>query len=182
MKFFKYQIWGLFTALFLISCDNSASLQQYYVDSKENSEFISVDIPSSILQLKDAEITEEQQQILNTVKKINFLALQRNAENEEFYNAEKAKVNEILKNPKFKQLARMNMGTGNFSVNYLGEEDAIDEVIVFGSDKEKGFALVRILGDNMKPEEIMKLMGELKLDGNSPEMQQLGNIFGSIAK
>ena len=184
MKFLKHKILGLvFTALFLISCDNYPSLQQYYVNSKENNEFIAVDIPSSILQLKDTEINKEQQQILNTIKKVNFLALQlKPGENEAFYNAEKAKVKEILKNPKFKQLARMNMGTGNFSVNYLGEDDAIDEVILFGSDKEKGFALVRVLGDDMKPEDIMKLVGELKLDGNSPGMQQLGDIFGNLSK
>lgn len=72
------------------------------------------------------------------------------------------------------------MGKGNVSVNYLGEEDAIDEVILFGSDNNKGFAVVRIIGENMNPNDIMKISQELKLDGDSAQLQQLSGLFSSI--
>jgi len=173
---------GLALVVLFIStaCDSNASLQKYYVDSKENNEFISVDIPSSILQLKDTEVSEDIKNTLNTIKKVNFLALQLNETNQELYASEKLKVAKILKNPKYKQLMRMNMGKGSVSVNYLGEEEAIDEVIIFGSDNEKGFAVVRVIGDNMNPSDIMKLANDIKLDGDSSQLKQLEGLLSGL--
>lgn len=167
-------------SLFIIACDSNASLQKYYVDSKENNEFISIDIPSSILQLKDTEVSDDIKNTLETIKKVNFLALQLNEENKDLYTSEKVKVNAILKNPKYKQLMRMNTGKGSVSVNYLGEEEAIDEVIIFGSDNEKGFAVVRVIGENMNPSDIMKLANDIKLDGESSQIKQLEGLLGSL--
>ena len=170
------------TALLLIGCDSHPSLQKYYVDSKENNEFISLDLPASILELKDTEASEEVKNTLKSIKKVNFLALQLTDSNEELYISERTKVNAILKNPKYKQLMRMNMGAGNVSVNYLGEEDAIDEVVIFGSDKDKGFAVVRVIGENMNPTEILKMAQEIKLDGDSGQMQQLEGLLKGLTK
>ena len=172
----------IITALLLIACDSHPSLQKFYVDSKENNEFISLDLPASILELKDTEASEEIKNTLKSIKKVNFLALQVTDSNQELYASEKSKVNAILKNPKYKQLMRMNMGGGNVSVNYLGEEDAIDEVIIFGADKEKGFAVVRVIGENMNPTDIMKLANEIKMDSESGQMQQLEGILKGMTK
>ena len=176
------KISGLVIAVVLltIACDTNPSLQKYYVDSKENSEFISIDLPSSILQLKDTEVSDDIKNTLETIQKVNFLALQLSETNKELYASEKQKVKEILKNPKYKQLMRMNMGDSNVSVNYLGEEDAIDEVVIFGSNNEKGFAVVRVIGENMNPANILKLTEELKMDGDSDQLKQLGDLLSSI--
>mgnify|MGYP001027722013 CR=1 FL=1 len=179
-KFIK--ILGLVIAVVLltIACDTNPSLQKYYVDSKENSEFISIDLPSSILQLKDTEVSDDIKNTLETIKKVNFLALQLNETNKELYTSEKEKVKTILKNPKYKQLMRMNMGNGNVSVNYLGDEDAIDEVVIFGADNGKGFAVVRVIGENMNPADILKLTQEIKMDDDSAQLKQLGSLLSSI--
>lgn len=172
----------LLTALLIaaISCDSTPSLQKYYVDSKENSEFISIDLPASILQLKDTDVSDDIQNTLETIKKVNFLALQLKEDNKDLFTAEKEKVRTILKNPKYKQLMRMNVGGGNVSVNYIGEENAIDEVIIFGADNEKGFALVRVIGENMDPSEIMKLTSEIKLDNDAGQLKELESLFKNI--
>lgn len=162
------------------ACETNPSLQKYYVDSKENNAFISIDLPSSILQLKDTNVSEDIKNTLKTIKKVNFLALQLNETNKELYSAEKQKVKDILKNPKYKQLVRMNMGKSIVSVNYLGEEDAIDEVVIFGADNDRGFAVVRVVGENMNPEDILKLTQKLKMDGDSNELKQLGGLLSSI--
>ena len=167
-------------AVLTIACDNHPSLQKYYVDSKENSNFISVDLPASIIKLKDTDVSQNVKNTLETIKKVNFLALQISETNKELFDSEKVKVKEILKNPKYKQLMRMNFGKGNVSVNYLGEEDAIDEVVIFGSDSEKGFALVRVIGEKMNPSEILKIAQEIKLDGGSGEFKQLEGLLGSL--
>lgn len=173
---------GLIVTVIIVTsaCETNPSLQKYYVDSKENSEFISIDLPSSILQLKDTDASKDVKNTLKTIKKVNFLALQLNDTNKELFNSEKQKVKTILKNPKYKQLIRMNIGSGNITVNYLGKEDAIDEVVIFGSDSEKGFALVRVLGNNMNPSDILKLTQEIKMDDDSGQLKQLGNLFSDL--
>lgn len=167
-------------AFFTIACDNNASLQSYIVDSKENNQFISVDLPSSILQLKNNEVSAEIKGTLETIKKVNFLALPITDSNRDLYTSEKEKVKLILKNPKYKQLMRMNMGNANVSINYLGEEDAVDEVIIFGAESEKGFAIIRVIGENMNPSAIMELAQEIKLDNNSGEMKQLEGLLSTL--
>ncbi|MBL4940021.1 MAG: DUF4252 domain-containing protein [Lutibacter sp.] len=181
MKFFL-KLSGLVIAVVLltIACDTNPSLQKYYVDSKENSEFISIDLPSSILQLKDTDVSEDIKKTLKTIKKVNFLALQLSDSNKDLYISEKQKVKEIFKNSNYKQLIRMNMGSSSVTVNYLGEEDAIDEVIIFGSNNEKGFAVIRVIGENMNPADILKLTQNLKMDGDSNELKQLGELLSSL--
>ncbi|REE81768.1 uncharacterized protein DUF4252 [Lutibacter oceani] len=176
----KYTGLLLIFAFTFIACDSNPSLQKYYVDSKENNEFISIDLPANILELKNDEVSEDIKTTLETIKKVNFLALQLNETNKDLYVSEKAKVNAILKNPKYKQLMRMNMGKGSVSVNYLGEENAIDEIVIFGSDNNKGFAVVRVIGENMNPNDIMKMANDIKLDGDSDQLKQLGGLFSSL--
>ena len=178
--FLKVSMVVFVTAILTVACDTKPSLQKYYVDSKENNAFISVDLPANIIELKEENVTEEIKNTLKTIKKVNFLALQVDSTNQELFDAEKEKVAEILKNPDYKQLMRMKTADGNVTVNYLGTEDAINEVIIFGSDSKRGFALVRVLGENMNPADIMSMAQEIKLDGNSQQLKQLGGLLGSI--
>lgn len=164
-------------AITFIACDSKPSLQKYFVDSKENDAFMSVDLPASVLQLKTEDVSEDIKKTLQTIKKVNFLALQITDLNGDLYTSEKEKVKQILKNPKYKQLMRMTMGKANVSINYLGEEDSIDEVIFFGAESEKGFAIVRVIGEKMNPSEIMKMLQEIKVDGDSSEMKQLEGLL-----
>jgi len=181
MKTFLQVSMVAFTAAILtVACDTKPSLQKYYVDSKENNAFISVDLPANIIELKDENVSEGVKNTLKTIKKVNFLALQIDENNQEMFDAEKEKVNEILKNPDYKQLMRIKTADGNVTVNYLGTEDAIDEMIIFGSDSKRGFALVRVLGENMNPADIMNMAQEIKLDGDSQQLKQLGGLLGSI--
>ncbi|MFA5297016.1 MAG: DUF4252 domain-containing protein [Lutibacter sp.] len=162
------------------ACNTAPSLQKYYVDSKENNEFISIDLPSNIIKLKDGDVSEDVKKTLESIKKINFLALQITDTNQELFKTEEEKVKEILKNPKYKQLGRMKSAKGNVTVNYLGDEDAIDEVVIFGSDDQRGFALIRVVGENMNPTEIFSLAQKIKLDGDSQQLKQLEGLFSSL--
>jgi len=178
--FLKITMVAFVTAILTVACDSKPSLQKYYVDSKENNAFISVDLPANIIELKDENVSEEVKNTLKTINKVNFLAFQIDSTNQELFDAEKEKVAEILKNPDYKQLMRIKTTDGNVTVNYLGDEDAIDEVVIFGSDSKRGFALVRVLGENMNPAEILSMAQEIKLDGDSQQLKQLGGLLGSI--
>lgn len=69
----------------------------------------------------------------------------------------------------------------------MGEEDSIDEIIIYGNDEDKGFALARILGDDMNVGEIVKLAksvgsGDVNVNMNSlePLMDMLGKQNDSL--
>ena len=87
-----------------------------------------------------------------------MLVLPVNNNNQDVYQEEKATMETILKDEKYKVLMRFGSSGKNVKVMYLGEEDAIDEVIVYANDDTKGFAVARLLGDDMNFAAIMKLM------------------------
>ncbi len=177
-----YTIYGLFliAILSLFSCNNQVSLQRFYIDSKENDHYLSLDIPSSIIQLKENEATDEIKDIVKTIRKINFLGFQLTEETKAEFLIEKAKVKGILKQTTYQELVRLNSGKTEVMVKFLGAEDAIDEVVIYGSDKEKGFVVMRILGDKMNPAQIFKMLKNVKIDNNNEGFKQLKGILKSI--
>ena len=165
--------------LLTVSCDQHPSLQKYYVDSNENTGFISFDIPASLLSLKNEGVSSEVKETLKSIKKVNFLGYQLKGDNEAEYKIEKQKIKEILKNPKYQELMSIG-GKQSMTIKFLGEDDAIDEVIIFGSDKEKGFAVVRILGNNMDPSKMMLLANEIKYNGEEGDLKGLESFFKNL--
>jgi hypothetical protein len=162
----------------LSACSTHQSLQEYYVDNAENPNFISVDIPASILNLDKVDLNEDQKKVLRSLKKLNVLAFRKTTDNVGAFTAEKQKVNAILKNDKFTDLMKLNTSYGKGVVKFLGDEEAIDEVIIYGSSDEKGFALIRILGDNMNPAYLVELLQVLqKSDFKGEGLGELGQLF-----
>ena len=47
---------------------------------------------------------------------------------------------------------------GKGVIKYLGDDDAIDEVIIYGDREEQGFLLARVLGKDMNPADAMLLV------------------------
>lgn len=164
--------------LMLSACSSKQSLQEYYVDSSENPNFISLDVPTSILNLKAEELSEIQQTALQSLKKLNLLAFKKTNENGAEYEVEKAKVNAILKNDDFVELMKLNSQYGKGVIKYVGDEDAIDEVIIFGSSDDKGFALIRVLGKDMNPAHIVQLMNAIqKSDYKGEGLGEIGEFL-----
>jgi len=153
-----YQLVLLVLVATLASCSSTQSLQEYYVDNSENPNFLSFDVPVSILNLQDADLSQREKEAISSLKKLDILAFKKTAENDVEYTAEKTNVKSILKNEDFTELMKMKTPYGKATVKYLGDEDAIDEVIIYGDNKEKGFALIRVLGDDMNPANMMQLL------------------------
>jgi len=59
-------------------------------------------------------------------------------------------------------------------VNYTGEETAIDEVIVYAFNNEQGLAVFRLLGDDLKPEQIVEFV--LNAKDNGMDFSALGGL------
>ncbi len=161
------------------SCDNDPSLQQYYVDNTENADFLSLDIPVSTLGVDTGKFSATEKEAYESVRKLNVLAFKLNGSNKMEYGIEQEKVNAILKNPNYNELMRMGSGGKGAVVKYLGDDDSIDEVVIFGKDDEMGFALVRVLGDNMNPAnmvQLMKAMENADFNGNG-QLKELENFL-----
>ncbi len=177
--FIKYLGLIIITVIF-VSCDSYPSLQKYYVDNQENAGFISADFPASIIQLKNEDSSDEIKETLKSIKKVNFIGFKLTEDNKSEYEVEKLKVAEILKNPKYQELIRGNYGTKSMTIKFLGEPDAIDEVIIFGADKGLGFAVVRILGNNMDPSKMIALSKEINIDNENGSFKQLESFMKDI--
>lgn len=170
----------LFVVLMLVltSCSSTQSLQEYYIDNSDNPNFLSVDLPVSLLNLDKAELTEEQKEALGTLKKMNVLAFKKNDGNAIEFEAEKANVKAILKNEEFIDLMKLNTSYGKGVIKYLGNDEEIDEVIIYGDNKEKGFMLIRVLGNNMKPANLVKFMQAIqKSDYKGEGLGEIGDFL-----
>ena len=169
---------ALATVLLIGACSSNQSLQEYYVDSSENPNFISLDVPTSILNLEETDLSNTQRAALESLKKLNILAFKKTTNNVAEYKVERAKVNSILKNDEFVELMKLNSQYGKGVIKYLGDEDAIDEVIIYGNSDDKGFALIRVLGDNMNPAHIVQLLQAIqKSDYKGDGLGEIGKFL-----
>ena len=160
---------SLMGAVLLLGCSSTQSLQEYYVDNTENPNFLAIDVPANILKLDEASLDDTQRAALKSLRKLNILVFQKTAENANEYKQETAKVKEILKNSDFKDLMKLNTQYAKGVIKYSGDGDAIDEVVIYGDSQEKGFGLIRVLGDDMNPAHFMQLMQAIQkadMDGD----------------
>ena len=169
----KNSVMSFFIAAALMSCDYGETLQGYFVANQETPNFVSVDIPTSFVNIDNVTLTEEQKEAYESVDKLNMLAYRLTDDNIDDYKAELAKVQIILKDDRYDELFRGGNSTdGKIIVKYIGTDTTIDELILFGSAKGKGFAIVRVLGNNMEPAKIMSLgsvVSQMSSEENSVE-------------
>ena len=177
----KYLSILVLTAFSVISCSNGESLQRYLVDKQEDDRFLKVDVATSLFMAEENNLTEEQKDILNTIKKINMVAYPVKSGNEADYETEKAKVKDIINQEKYKTLGMVKSKDMHLTMKYLGEETAIDEVIVFASSSDKGFGVFRLLCDDMRPDQALKLMNSMENgDLDLSKISGIGDMFSEM--
>lgn len=145
-------------SLLLANCKPQPSLQTYFVDHQEISDYISMDIPISFLDHNDLVLTKNQQEAINSIKKLNMLGYSLKSGSKDVFTQEVQTIKTILKSEKYNELMRMgNTKNGRIIINYVGDEHAIDELVIFGTSNEFGFAVIRVLGNEMDISKIMDL-------------------------
>jgi hypothetical protein len=155
-------IYAVLALLLLVGCNSEPSLQKYFVENSENKDFIAVDVSPSILNVDASKLTADQAKALRSFDKMNILAFKRNDKNQAQFEAERSKVNAILKDKKYQQLMKFGSGKDGASVSYVGDDEHINEFVVYANKKENGFAVVRVLGKDMNPTSIMNMISILK--------------------
>lgn len=163
-------------AILFTSCNKEQTLQEYLVESQGKNSFITFDVPVNFFQPKSDEVSKEVMETIKSIHKVNVVGLPYK-NNEEAYEAEKTKIKEILSSDTYKSLMSMKLQGVNVKLYYTGTEDAIDEVIAFGYSKEMGVGVARILGEDMNPSLIIKMINEVKFDGSGMNFGQFSNAF-----
>jgi hypothetical protein len=108
-----------------------------------------------------------------------MLAFLVDDKNEQQFQTEVETVKTILNDPKYEELIRGgSVKDGKFVVKFLGDPDKLDELILFGYSTTQGFALVRVLGDDMNANQIVNLVTSVQKSGMDDEqIAQFMNFF-----
>jgi len=174
----KYATALVLAILTLASCADGKSLQRYLVDKQEDDRFMKVDIATSLFMADENNFSQEEKEIMETIKKINVVAYPLKGGNQDEYESEKGKVRAIIDQEKYKTLGMVKNNDMHMTMKYLGEETAIDEVIVFASSDDKGFGVFRLLCDDMRPDQALKLMNTLERgDIDLSQLSGIGDMF-----
>ncbi|HLV71104.1 MAG TPA: DUF4252 domain-containing protein, partial [Xanthomarina sp.] len=122
----KLTFFSLLACIMLVSCNNGESLQTYFVDNQETPDFISADIPTTIVELDQTTLTEDQKEAYNSVKRLNFLGFKLTENNQDAYAQELSKVKSILNDKKYIELMEFNDRAAKVVVKYIGDDNAAD--------------------------------------------------------
>ena len=100
--------------------------------------------------------------MLASIKKMNVVAYSKKEGSQADFDIQTKRLKLIFDQQKYLVLGSFKAKSQNVTLMYLGDEDAIDEVIVYVLDNDKGLAVFRLLGNNMNPSDILKLSGMLE--------------------
>ncbi len=177
MKTIRNSIALVMSGLLLISCSDK-SLQKYLVEKQDDPKFVKVDIPTSLLEVENSSFDQEEREILKSIEKINVVAYPIKNNDSTDYNSERQELESILDQEQYKDLTRIKTSDWNATLKYIGEEDAIDEVIVYANDSQRGFAIFRLTGKNMRPDQMYSLMKSIESgDLDLSKFNGMGEIF-----
>lgn len=153
----RYIIMLLLAAIATTACTEK-SLQKYLVEKQDDPKFMKFDLATSLLDNGSFDLNAEDKEVLSSIRKINVIAYPlKNGDTEDF-EMERSELESILKDDRYKDLTRVHSDNWSADFKYKGEEDAIDEVIIYANSADTGFALLRLHGKNMKPEHLMHLV------------------------
>lgn len=170
----------LFVLALFISCNQQKTVQTYIVEKQDKPGFMSVDLPMSLIELNTDEAPLDVKNAYKSINKVNILGLPY-LNNNEAYEIEKNNLSLILNNSTlYKKLMKMDMKGMKVSIYFNGNANDINEVIVFGYSKKIGVGLARVIGDNMRPSKIIKMLEYLKIDSNKLGLQQFKKVLDSI--
>ncbi|HSD14664.1 MAG TPA: DUF4252 domain-containing protein [Flavobacterium sp.] len=154
----RYLFIGFFVSMLFAGCEQKPSLQKYFVANSDKKDFISLDLAPTFINVDKVSLSSAEKEALESFKKINVLAFKSDSLNQNKFNEEREKVNTILKDKSYQQLMRVGSGKEGGAVYFVGQDEHIDEFVLYANKKENGFAVVRVIGDDMNPTDVLNLM------------------------
>lgn len=163
----------------LFGCQSEPTMQKYFVDKQQQPGFSVFDVPSSIINTDKASLTPEQKRVLKTFKKLNVMFYKADPKQPKQLEREFQTVRTILKDTtQYAELMHFGSGKEGGSISIVGEEDKVDEIVLFGSKSGGGLTVIRILGEDMNPADAMTFLSVLQnTELNMQQLQPLQQIF-----
>ena len=154
----KALITSFLLCLVLVSCQTK-TLQTFFVDGKEDDNFISLDLSLKTFVDSFDELPKEQQELFKDVNKFNFLAFKKDDSNTKDYEIKRAELSSILSS-QYKDGQLMTLNSDNTQLQMYAEnlDDTVDEIVLYANNSDMGFAVVRLLGDDLNPANFYKIM------------------------
>lgn len=167
------------TVILIWSCEEKPSLQKYFVENTESSKFIAVDLAPSIIKTDKMSLSETERAALASFEKMNILAFKTDSTNSTGYEQEIKEVKAILKDDSYQQLMKAGSGNDGAAIYFVGDDDEhIEEFVVLAGKKENGFAVVRVLGNDMNPTHIINMLSLLqKSDVDLDQLKPLQQLI-----
>ena len=166
------------SGILLWSCETKPTLQKYFVKNTESSNFVSVDLAPSIINTEKVTLTAAEKEALESFEKMNILAFKTDSNDVANYDKEIKEVKSLLKDETYQQLMKVGSGNDGAAVYFVGEDEHIDEFVLLASKKENGFAVVRVLGNDMNPTHILNMLSLLKKsDMNLEQLKPLQELM-----
>jgi phage repressor protein C with HTH and peptisase S24 domain len=142
------------------------------VKNTESADFVSIDLAPSIINTGKIKLTNEEKAAIQSFDKMNILAFKSDSTQLEKYNKEISEVKSILKDDSYQQLMKAGSGSDGAAIYFVGNDDEhIEEFVVLAGKKENGFAVVRVLGNDMNPTHIMNML--TLLQKSNVDLEQL---------
>lgn len=158
--------------ILLWSCEDKPTLQKYFVKNTESPKFIALDLASNIIKTDKVALSETEKAALESFEKMNILAFRADSTNTADYDKEIKEVKAILKDESYQQLMKAGSGNDGAAIYFVGKDDEhIEEFVVLAGKKENGFAVVRVLGNDMNPTHVMNMLSLLQK--SQVDMEQL---------
>ena len=158
--------------ILLWSCEDKPTLQKYFVKNTESAKFIALDLASNIIKTDKVALSETEKASLESFEKMNILAFRADSTNTADYDKEIKEVKAILKDESYQQLMKAGSGNDGAAIYFVGNDDEhIEEFVVLAGKKENGFAVVRVLGNDMNPTHVMNMLSLLQK--SQVDMEQL---------
>jgi hypothetical protein len=148
--------------LLIWSCENKPTLQKYFVENTESAEFIAVDLAPSLINTEKVALSSSEKEALKSFEKMNILAFKSDSSSISNYDTKIKEVKTILNDKTYQQLMKVGSGNDGAAVYFVGDDEHISEFVLLANRKENGFAVIRILGDDMNPTHIVNMLSLLQ--------------------
>lgn len=176
---FRIVLTSLTLAALLVSCSSKPSLQSYFLESQDKPGFYTQSIPKGILGIDESKLEGDAKKAYESIDKVNVLFYPNNDKNKPNFAKESRKLNDILQNEDYKMLISHSDDNTKMRMVYDGTQDAIDEIIMYGTSDDMGMGVARIMGDDMQLGAILTLMNEM--DKSSVDGNMLQNIMKNFS-
>jgi hypothetical protein len=174
----KKSLYLLVALLALVSCNQKPTLQKYFVEHSEKKSFSTIDIAPGLLESNKLGLSADEKVALKSMHKFNVLFFKIDQNNKPEFEQEKKNVKAVLKEDAYEELMSFGSNKTGASLSTKGTGDKIDEFVVFVHNSDTGFGVVRVLGKDMTPNNVMTIAGILqKSNFDSEQLKPLKELL-----